>query len=78
MATILTIFCKVSQKIKPLQNDKITLLFTGVGKSCSCREFLKFENMSLNSIRENTNSCSLFEFRTFDWLYIFVEEQMTF
>ena len=28
-----------SAKITPLRNDEITLLFTGVGKSCPSREF---------------------------------------
>ena len=32
-----------SMKIKPLQNEEITVMFTDVGKSCSSCEFLTWQ-----------------------------------
>ena len=42
------IFCqgfmmRSSMKIKPLQNEEITVMFTDVGKSCPSREFLTWQ-----------------------------------
>ena len=40
-------------KIKLLRNGEMTLLLTGIGKSCSYRNFFYIANRSLNAICEN-------------------------
>ena len=40
-------------KIKPLQNNKITLLFPDVCKSCPNREIFNVANMYFSPFREN-------------------------
>ena len=43
------------------RNGEITLPFTGVGKSCTSREFLT-AHMSFNVIREDKILANIFEF----------------
>ena len=40
-------------KLKPSRNDKITLSFIDIRKSCLSREFFHITSMSFNAIREN-------------------------
>ena len=40
-------------EIKPSRNDKITLSFIDIGKSCLSRNFFHITNLSFNAIREN-------------------------
>ena len=49
-------------KIKPSQNDKITLSFIDIGKSCLSREFFHITNMYFNAIRENNILAKIYEF----------------
>ena len=49
-------------KIKSLQNGKITLSFTDIGKSCLRREFLTSQICLFNAIDENKTLAKISEF----------------